>query len=123
MSMSQSVEARVPFLENTLIDLGLHLPRRAKYDRGRTKRLVHATAARHLPADVLALPKIGFDMGNELWRGMEGFLAGGVIADLLRCTATEELLHRVRSHPQFLFRTWRRPDQGDVFSPGPRASG
>ena len=106
MAMSQSVEARVPFLENALIDLGLHLPRRAKYDRGRSKRLVHAMASRHLPADVLALPKIGFDMGNELWRGMEGFLAGGVIADLLRWPSgqQEELLHRVRRHPRFLFR-------------------
>lgn len=106
VAMAKSIEARVPFLENGLIDLGLHLPRRAKYESGRSKRLIHATAARHLPADVLALPKIGFDMGNELWRGMEGFLAGGVLADLLRWPRVhqEALLTRIRRHPRFLFR-------------------
>jgi asparagine synthase (glutamine-hydrolysing) len=106
MAMSQSVELRVPFLENELIDFGLHLPRRAKYDHGRSKRLVHAMAMRELPADVVSLPKIGFDVGNELWRGMEGFLADGVTAELLRWPRAyqADLLQRIRRTPRFLFR-------------------
>jgi len=101
-----SVEDRVPFLENELIDFGLHLPCRAKYHRGRTKRLVHALAQRRLPGDVIKLPKIGFWVPDQMWRGMAGFLKGGVVADLLKWGGDEEedLLRLVQRQPRFLFR-------------------
>jgi asparagine synthase (glutamine-hydrolysing) len=106
MAMARSVELRVPFLENELMDFGMHLPRRAKYDRGRSKRLVHAMALRHLPEDVVSLPKIGFDVGNDLWRGMEGFLSNGAAAELLRWPRRQQdgVIRRIRRTPRFLFR-------------------
>jgi len=120
VAMAKSIEGRVPFLENALIDLGLHLPRSAKYDRGLTKRLIRALAARHLPADVLALPKIGFDMGNEFWRGMEGFLVDGVIAEILRWPRSQRdaLTQRIRRNPRFLFRMLCAEIWGRLFFTG-----
>jgi len=106
MAMARSVEMRVPFLENDLIDLGVHLPRRAKYRRGRSKPLIHTLASRHLPRDVLALPKIGFDIRGNLWCGMEGMLADGVAAEFLRWPMSQrsDLLRRIRRYPRFFFR-------------------
>jgi len=46
MAMWCSIEARFPFLDNTLIDFGLHLPLHTKYLRGERKRLITALAQR-----------------------------------------------------------------------------
>ncbi|TIV13528.1 MAG: asparagine synthase, partial [Mesorhizobium sp.] len=40
LSMAASVELRVPFIENRLIDFALHLPRRQKYRDGTGKWLL-----------------------------------------------------------------------------------
>ena len=49
MCMHSSVENRVPFLENQLIDFALHLPVSAKYSRGVSKRIVGHLAETELP--------------------------------------------------------------------------
>lgn len=106
MAMWHSVEARVPFVENGLIDLGLHLPCRAKYHRGRTKRLIHALAATRLPRDVVGLKKIGFSIGTGLWQGMEGFLKGGRLAELLQWRRADQdgILRTAAADRRFVFR-------------------
>jgi asparagine synthase (glutamine-hydrolysing) len=106
MSMAYSIENRVPFLDNTLIDFALNLPLSAKYHRGRTKRLVHGLGTRRLPQDVIDLPKIGFWVRDSMWRGMDPLLRGGVIAELLGWRRSDEqaLLELVGRHRRFLFR-------------------
>jgi asparagine synthase (glutamine-hydrolysing) len=106
MAMACSVEDRVPFLDNALIDFGLHLPLAAKYRDGRTKPLVHDLASKRLPAEVVDLPKIGFWVRDAMWRGMAPFLAGGFVAELLRWSSAEErdLLELLARHPRFLYR-------------------
>ena len=49
MGMAASIEVRVPFLENRLIDLAMHLPRLAKYRNGHGKWLLKSVASKHLP--------------------------------------------------------------------------
>jgi asparagine synthase (glutamine-hydrolysing) len=106
MAMWYSVEARVPFVENALIDFGLHLPCRAKYHRGRTKRLIHALAMQRLPQKVVGLKKIGFDVSDQLLYGMEGFLRDGRVAELLkwRRADQDEILRTARTVRRFVFR-------------------
>jgi asparagine synthase (glutamine-hydrolysing) len=84
MSMHSSVENRVPFLENELIDFALHLPVSAKYSRGVSKRIVRHLAEKHLPAGLVDLPKIGFGMRASMWDGLLPFLRDGKVADLLK---------------------------------------
>ncbi|TGS89915.1 asparagine synthase, partial [Mesorhizobium sp. M2D.F.Ca.ET.178.01.1.1] len=60
LSMAASVELRVPFIENRLIDFAIHLPRRQKL-RGKTgKWLLKKVAEKHLPRENVYAPKKGF---------------------------------------------------------------
>lgn len=60
MSMRHSIEARVPYLENDLVDYSLGIAPRAKI-RGRTlKYLLKKVAERHLPREVIYRRKQGF---------------------------------------------------------------
>ncbi len=106
MSMAYSIEARVPFLENDLIDFALHLPLSAKYRNGRTKMLVQGLGERRLPHDVMNLPKIGFWVRDSMWRGVEPILRDGAVAELLEWQRDEQenLLELLRRYPRFLFR-------------------
>jgi asparagine synthase (glutamine-hydrolysing) len=106
MAMWRSVEARVPFLENELIDFGIHLPYKAKYHRGNAKRLITALAMRRLPHNVVRLPKIGFMVSEYMWQGMADFLKNGMVAELLKWGRADqsEILRLIQTQPYFVFR-------------------
>ncbi len=84
MGMVQSIEARVPFIESNLIDFGLHLPCRAKYYRGMTKRIVKKAAEKKIPHDIVHARKIGFGVSSHVWRNTKQFLRDGAVADLFK---------------------------------------
>jgi asparagine synthase (glutamine-hydrolysing) len=66
-SMRESLEVRVPMLDEDLFGFGLSLPHRLKV-RGRTcKRVLREIAARHLPTDVARKPKWGFAIPIDTW--------------------------------------------------------
>lgn len=106
MTMHHSVEARVPFLDNHLIELGLALPVADRYRRGVRKRVVDHVARRHLPAAVIGLPKIGFTMPSAMWHGLERMLPGGRLADRLEWPTGEqhEITALLARRPYYLFR-------------------
>ncbi len=95
MMMHYSIEARVPFLENRLIDFSLNLPVSAKYHSGESKYIVKKLAERMLPNELIRLKKIGFDLPASMWAGMEKILENGVLAEQLK---------------------WRRKDQNEIFA-------
>ena len=86
MAMAASIEMRVPFLENGIIDFGIHLPRRAKLRRGQRKWVVKQAAEKLLPARIVHARKRGFPMPEALDLGSEALLAGGVAGELLHWT-------------------------------------
>lgn len=106
MAMWHSIEVRVPFIENELIDHGLHLPCRIKYHRGVTKRLINALALKRLPKEIVRLPKIGYHAPSGLWQGMSGFLRGGKLAELLKWRAADQqdIVQMIQKHPRLLYR-------------------
>lgn len=106
MFMAFSIENRVPFLENALIDFALHLPVSAKYRAGRSKRVVFELGRLHLPDDLIRLPKIGFWIESSMWRGVAPFLRDGFAAELLKWRTKEQddLLDSIARYPRFLFR-------------------
>jgi len=115
MTMHYSVEARVPFLENALIDFGLHLPVSAKYRNGVTKRLVKDLAERRLPREIVHLPKIGFNVDAGMWNGTTGLLRNGRLAELLKWRSEDQadILGLLAEHPYYQFtlvatETWLR---------------
>jgi len=86
MAMAASIEMRVPFLENDLIDFGIHLPRRAKLRRGQRKWVVKQAAEKLLPAEIVHARKRAFPMPHAYDVGSEALLAGGAAGELLHWT-------------------------------------
>jgi asparagine synthase (glutamine-hydrolysing) len=67
MSMAVSLEARVPFLDNEVLDLALAMPSRLKW-KGRTRKWVLKQAyADALPPTILAREKQGFSIPLKSW--------------------------------------------------------
>lgn len=86
MGMAASIETRVPFLENRLIELGMHAPFWAKLRDGEGKWVVKAAADKRLPRQIVHAPKLGFTFVEEAFRYGLPLLSGGVSAELFRWT-------------------------------------
>jgi asparagine synthase (glutamine-hydrolysing) len=80
-SMRESLEVRVPLLDEETVDFGLSLPHRLRTDGRRGKRVLRALAAKRLPAAVAARPKQGFTVPFDRW-----------VDDSFKATAREALL-------------------------------
>jgi asparagine synthase (glutamine-hydrolysing) len=87
MSMAASVEMRVPFLENRLIDVGMHMPASVKLRRGRGKWALKTVAIDRLPRDVVHARKKGFPIPHSYTDGTERILPGGMLANQLQWSA------------------------------------
>jgi asparagine synthase (glutamine-hydrolysing) len=66
-SMKESLEVRVPMLDENLVAFGLTLPHRLKVKGRRCKRVLRELAARRLPPEVALKPKKGFGVPVDTW--------------------------------------------------------
>jgi asparagine synthase (glutamine-hydrolysing) len=66
-SMRQSLEVRVPMLDEDLFAFGLSLPHSLKVDGRTCKRVLREVAARRLPPKVAQKPKMGFGIPVDSW--------------------------------------------------------
>jgi asparagine synthase (glutamine-hydrolysing) len=66
VSMANSLEVRVPFLDDELVDVARRIPSRFKRDEG-GKRLLRRAMAGLLPAEILEKRKQGFSPPDESW--------------------------------------------------------
>jgi asparagine synthase (glutamine-hydrolysing) len=71
MSMAVSLEARVPYLDNEVIDLALRIPASLKIRDGTRKHILRKAFAGRLPPDILARGKEGFSMPMKNWLNNE----------------------------------------------------
>jgi asparagine synthase (glutamine-hydrolysing) len=67
MSMASSLEARVPYLDNEVVDLALAMPSRFKVRGGVRKWILKRAFAGSLPPQVLQRGKEGFSMPMKQW--------------------------------------------------------
>jgi len=67
MSMASSLEARVPYLDNEMVDLALGIPSRLKVRGGERKWILRRAFAHSLPRPVLRRSKEGFSMPMKHW--------------------------------------------------------
>ena len=88
LSMASSVELRVPFIENQLIDFAIHLPRRFKHRRRTGKWLLKKVAERHIPHRNVYAKKNGFGISHKLSEGTQGLLSSGLLRDAMRWPAS-----------------------------------
>lgn len=67
MSMAHSLELRVPFLDKEVFAVASRIPTKHRIAHGTTKYAMRQAAARHLPADDTARPKLGFPVPVRVW--------------------------------------------------------
>jgi asparagine synthase (glutamine-hydrolysing) len=105
MGMAASIEMRVPFLGNDLVDLAFHLPRRAKLHRNCGKWVVKEAATGLLPSDVVHAAKKGFPMPAGYPRGCERLLHDGLVCEHLKWSSAtlNEVLTFAADDAAFLF--------------------
>ena len=66
-SMKESLEVRVPMLDEDLFDFGLSLPHALKVRNRTCKLVLRAIAGRRLPSRVSGKPKMGFGIPVDTW--------------------------------------------------------
>lgn len=71
MSMASSLEARVPYLDNEVLDLALSIPSALKLRRGVRKWILRQAFATRLPQEILQRGKEGFSMPMKNWLNHE----------------------------------------------------
>jgi asparagine synthase (glutamine-hydrolysing) len=103
-SMAHSLEVRVPFLGNPVLDRVLGWPAEVHFDAGGGKALLRAIARRVLPQSVWDRPKHGFSVPvqeyfNGAWRevGEAHFARAAEIAPYLNAQALAQLWQRARA--------------------------
>jgi asparagine synthase (glutamine-hydrolysing) len=107
MTMAHSLEARVPLLDERLVDFAFRLAPQLKW-RGRTGKILMRRALRGTVApDILARPKAGFNVPMPIW-------IAGPLRDLFRDVLCPPAIARARLvRPAYVERlftehaTWR----------------
>jgi asparagine synthase (glutamine-hydrolysing) len=109
-TMLHGLEARLPFLDNDLVDFARRLPWRWKFRRGQTKFLLKQALKPVLPRAVLARSKKGFGVPVGAWfrRGAlaaSAPLPGGLSAAFTQRAGAAHRAGRV-DHRAFLWNAW-----------------
>ncbi len=66
-SMATSLESRVPFLDQRLIEFGLRIPQSMKLRNQKGKWILREVLYRHVPKNLIERPKMGFSIPMNKW--------------------------------------------------------
>lgn len=100
MTMGNSLELRVPFLDHVLVEFASRLPAEFKVNGSTTKYLIKKWAERLLPKDIIYRTKAGFPVPTKTWfRGdLSGFAqetllaSGGPVRQYFEAAEIKQLL-------------------------------
>ena len=67
MSMANSLEVRVPFLDHNVVDFAFHIPPEQKIDQGMRKKILQDAFRHILPKQLYKRPKKGFEVPLLDW--------------------------------------------------------
>jgi asparagine synthase (glutamine-hydrolysing) len=82
VSMANSLEARVPFLDRELVEIARRIPARLQYDGNTGKRVLREAMRGLLPDAIVKKPKQGFSPPDDSWyRGPTMDYIQGVLLD------------------------------------------
>ena len=71
MSMANSLELRMPFMDHKLVEYVSNLPRQKKFNNGKLKILIKNISKSYLPNNIINLPKSGFHVPFAEWFVLE----------------------------------------------------
>jgi asparagine synthase (glutamine-hydrolysing) len=83
LTMAKSLEARVPFLDNDLVDFAFGLPPSFKRRAGATKAILRRAMADRLPPSILRRPKTGRGGTQALLPLMNRLVSEGPLSELV----------------------------------------
>ncbi len=77
MTMANSVELRVPFLDHKVLEFAARLPRNQKIRGWKMKYLLKKALAKHVPSEILYRSKAGFPVPYATWlrNDLKGFVS------------------------------------------------
>jgi asparagine synthase (glutamine-hydrolysing) len=86
LTMANSIEARVPFLDHKLVEFAMTIPRAMKYRNGETKWILKQALRGVIPERVLQRKKQGFGVPINHWMGdqLGGFVEQSLLNSSLR---------------------------------------
>lgn len=67
MSMANSLELRVPFLDKEVFGVAARIPRKLRVNKENTKFAMRKAAVKHLPAETAQKKKLGFPVPIRVW--------------------------------------------------------
>ncbi|HEX3027098.1 MAG TPA: asparagine synthase C-terminal domain-containing protein, partial [Clostridia bacterium] len=91
MSMANSVEVRVPFLDRRVFDVASRLPRRLKVNAKNTKYALREAALRHLPEETAQRKKLGFPVPIRVWLREEKYY--GIVKSAFTSETAEQFFN------------------------------
>jgi asparagine synthase (glutamine-hydrolysing) len=87
MSMANSLEVRVPFLDHRIVEYAHSLPASDRFDRGRGKHILRSAFGDLLPNEIFDRKKKGFEVPLESWFNgplhsrLQGVLCDGILTE------------------------------------------
>ena len=91
MSMANSLELRVPFLDKEVFKVASSLPTPLRVNKYNTKYAMRKAAARHLPDEVAEKPKLGFPVPTRVWLKDEHYYH--VVKDMFTSPTAEKFFN------------------------------
>ena len=91
MSMANSLELRVPFLDRRVFDVASRMPRRLKVNSKNTKYAMRLAAERHIPQFSAQKKKLGFPVPIRVWLREEKYY--NVVKAAFTSPAAEQFFH------------------------------
>lgn len=73
MSMANSIELRVPFLDKKVLELATQIPRKFRVNKKNTKYALRLAALKKIPAKVASKKKLGFPVPIRVWLAQERY--------------------------------------------------
>jgi asparagine synthase (glutamine-hydrolysing) len=114
ITMANSIEVRVPFLDEDLVEFALTIPASLKFKKGIAKYVLKKAAEGLIPNEVIYRKKAGFcgSATNMLTNALATYaqdvvMDSAIIKDLFRRSYVEEIFKRRRTQPRFnSFKVW-----------------
>jgi asparagine synthase (glutamine-hydrolysing) len=106
VSMAHSLEVRVPFLDNELVEIARRMPARMKHADADGKRILRRAMEGLLPAEILRKRKQGFSPPDESW--YRGPTMEQIRTVLLDPRSLDRRNHRLLIWSLLCFEWWNR---------------